>query len=126
MKILTLLITLSVLAGCELVGSKSPPHFAGIYVRQHADSSGYLWDTLFISPLGNSQSHLYIVRKSCGIVQIDPRKKKFAPKIFRHKLWSANYDLQEQTLLLSNGEQYVLQAEETELSNGKIAYKRIR
>lgn len=126
-KLLTLLTSLTLLIGCHNnTGRNIEYKLQGTYVLERQESGTSLRDTIILSPVAQKATHLFALERRISITQPGESLHHSLSRS-RHIRLSAEYDpAQNYLYVFETGEHYFLQGDGTILTNGIVAYARLK
>ena len=114
------------LYSCSAHHPTEAENYTGTYAREATDRLGSLADTLFITMPKEMEGRLFLVVKKSAVTNLDDNGAALPP-VKRQVRLTAAYNAGAGTLTINEtGEQYVLLAGDTTLSNGYLTYTRLK
>lgn len=126
-KLLTLLTSLPLLIGCHNSTSRNIEYnLRGTYVLQRQESGTSLRDTIMLSPVAEKATHLFALERRINVIQQGESRHQSISRS-RHIRLSAEFDPEQNYLyVFETAEHYFLQGDGKILTNGIVAYVRLK
>jgi len=126
-KLVVLLSLVMLLTACNSASTRKAQYrLQGTYALQRQEAAITLCDTLVITPVAAKATHLFTIERRINIVQVPESRHPAVPRTRLIRL-SAEYDpAQNYLYVYETGEHYVMQDDGHTLTNGIVAYTRVK